>query len=117
MDWLEILNLLDSPGGRAILIHEQGLDADETRERYRTAVETRLGNIRYGRLKAMHTTIAARDLRMSQVRACVQTLRSTIPELDQTGFTYATPLVEEETQHIFGLLIFGDTSQQGEEVL
>lgn len=117
VDWQEILTLLDSPGGRAILIHEQGQDGDETRERYRNSVENWLGNIRYGRLSAMHTTIAARDLRMSQVRACVQSLRSTIPEPDQTSFTYAAPLVEEETQHIFGLLVFADTPQQGKEVL
>lgn len=108
VDWQEILALLDAPGGRAILIHEQGQDADETRERYRAALETRLGNTRYGRLRAMHTTIAARDLRMSQVRACVQTLRATIREPEQTSFTYATPLVEDEVQHIFGMLVFGD---------
>jgi hypothetical protein len=111
VDWLEILNLLDAPGGRAILIHEQGMDGDETRKRYRNALEARLGNIRYGRLRAMHTTIAARELRMSQVRACVQTLRSVIPEPDQTWFTYATPLVEEETWHIFGMLVFDGTPE------
>lgn len=107
IDWQEVLSLLDAEGGIGSLLHVEADSLDEARPRLLEAVEARLACAPPGhRVEAMQTTICAPGLRMCDVRACVQSLRTALPDSDDTFFTYAALPVQAERCQLFAMLLF-----------